>query len=103
MMVQTKDEVFRIISDHQDALFSFGVRRCSLFGSFLREEISPKSDVDLLVEFKPSQKTFLNFANLRFFLEELLGRRVELITPESLNRYIGPYILSEVEYVITVG
>lgn len=100
MTVQTKSDLLHIISQHQDDLRAFGVRRCGLFGSFLRDEISPTSDVDLFVEFEPGQKTFLNFANLHFFLEELLGRKVELVTPESLSPYVGPDILSEVEYVV---
>jgi predicted nucleotidyltransferase len=103
MTAQTKFDVLRIINEHQETLRSFGVRRCGLFGSFLRDEISPTSDVDLLVEFEPDQKTFLNFFNLNFFLEKVLGRKVELVTPESLSPYVGPFILSEVEYVFAVG
>jgi hypothetical protein len=103
MKAQTKFDVLRIINEHQETVQSFGVRRCGLFGSFLREEISPTSDVDLIVEFEPDQKTFLNFVNLSFFLEEVLGRKVELVTPESLSPYVGPYILREVEYVIATS
>lgn len=80
-----------------------GASSCGLFGSFLRDEISPTSDVDLFVEFEPGQKTFLNFVNLSIFLEEVLGRKVELVTPESLSPYAGPVILSEVEYVNAIG
>ena len=61
--------------------------------------MTPESDVDLLVEFEPNKKTFTNFSNLVFFLEDLLGQRVEIVTVESLSPYIGPYILREVEYV----
>ena len=53
----------------------------------------------MLVEFEPGRKTFKNFMHLAFFLEELFGRRVELLMLESLNPYIGPRILDEVEYV----
>jgi predicted nucleotidyltransferase len=99
MKAQSKLDLLRIISENQEKIRSFGVRRCGLFGSFLRDEVSPTSDVDLFVEFEPDQKTFLNFVNLSFFLEEVLGRKVELVTPESLSPYIGPDILNEVEYV----
>jgi uncharacterized protein len=47
----------------------------------------------------PGEKTFDNFINLAFFLEDILGRKVDLITKESLSPYIGPRILQEVEYV----
>ena len=103
MKVQSKLDVLRIINEHQERIRSLGVRRCGLFGSFLRDEISPTSDVDLFVEFEPEQKTFLNFVNLSLFLEEVLGRKVELVTPESLSPYAGPVILSEVEYVNAIG
>lgn len=79
---------------------SFGVRRLALFGSVRRDEARPDSDVDLLVEFEPALKTFDNFMGLAVYLEELLGRRVELVTPEYLSPYIGPHILREAEDVL---
>jgi hypothetical protein len=54
--------------------------------------------VDILVEFDPDQKTFDNFMQLAFFLEDLFDRKVDLITTESLSPYLGPHILREVEY-----
>jgi hypothetical protein len=65
----------------------------------VRGDQQPESDVDFLVEFKPEKKTFDNFMALSFFLDELLGRKVEIITKESLSPYIGPHILAEVECV----
>jgi predicted nucleotidyltransferase len=84
---------------HREAIRALGVRRLGLFGSFGRGEQDAESDVDLLVEFEPGQKTFDGFMRLAFYLEALFGRRVELVTPESLSPYIGPHILSEVTYV----
>lgn len=78
---------------------ALGVKRLGLFGSFVRGEQRPDSDVDILVEFEPGQKTFDNFMELSFLLEELLQRRVELVTLEALSPHIGPYILAEVEDV----
>jgi uncharacterized protein len=101
--VSTKQEVLdRLRSSSQD-LRRFGVSRVGLFGSFVRDEASADSDVDLLVEFESGKKTFDNFMDLGFHLEDLLGRRVETITPESLSPYIGPYILREVEDVALGG
>jgi hypothetical protein len=56
------------------------------------------SDVDILVEFDPQRKSFDNFMDLAFYLDDLLGRKVDLVTTESLSPYIGPHILHEVEY-----
>ena len=97
--MKTKHAVIEILRANEDSIRSYGVRRLGIFGSVAREEHGPESDVDLLVEFQKGTKTFDNFINLVFFLEELLGCKVELITTESLSPYIGPRILEEVEYV----
>ncbi|MBF0551577.1 MAG: nucleotidyltransferase family protein [Deltaproteobacteria bacterium] len=97
--VQTKENIVRAIRAHRDRIRAFGIRKIGLFGSFVREKQNAESDVDLLVEFEPEQKTFDNFMDLCFFLDDLFNRRVELLTTESLSPYIGPRILKEVEYV----
>ncbi|MCH7987994.1 MAG: nucleotidyltransferase family protein [Planctomycetes bacterium] len=98
-VVQTKADTLDLLRIHRDEILSFGVSRLGLFGSFVREQQQTDSDVDLLVEFDPNRKTFDNFMHLSFFLEELLDRRVELVTTDSLSPYLGPFILKEVEYV----
>ncbi|MEL7038080.1 MAG: nucleotidyltransferase family protein [Cyanobacteria bacterium J06592_8] len=100
MSVQTKTQVLSLLENNQQNLQRFGVNRCGLFGSFVRDTaIHAESDVDILVVFEPNQKTFDNFMHLCFFLEDLFGRSVDLITIESLSPYIGSHILDEVEYV----
>ena len=99
MAVQTKERVLTLLQDHQDRIRQFGVKRLGLFGSFVRQQQNDESDVDILVEFQPEGKTFDAFMQLAVFLEDLLERRVELVTPASLSPYIGPSILKEVEYV----
>ncbi|MBF2058485.1 MAG: nucleotidyltransferase family protein [Cyanobacterium sp. T60_A2020_053] len=83
----SKNDIFHQLRKHQKTLQDYGVRRCGLFGSFVRGEATQKSDIDLLVEFDPSLKTFMNFMNLCFFLEELFERKVDVLTPESLQRF----------------
>ena len=97
-MVQNKAQLFSLLNEHRQQLERLGVRRFGLFGSFARGQQQPQSDIDLLVEFEPGQKSFDNFMNLAFFLEDLFGRKVDLVTPESLSPHIGPHILREVEY-----
>ena len=77
-----------------------GVRRLALFGSVLRGEARPDSDVDLLVEFAPGQKSFDRFMTLSDLLERLLGHPVELVTIEALSPFIGPRILAEAADVL---
>ena len=97
--VETKERVLLLLQQHAEQIRALGVDRLGLFGSVARGEEHEASDVDVLVEFAPGRKGFDNFIQLVFLLEELFGRRVELITPESLSPYIGPRILREVEYV----
>jgi hypothetical protein len=99
--IQDKQALFQRLLSHRAQIESFGVLRLGLFGSFLQENKHHQgSDVDFLVEFEPGKKTFDNFMELSFYLESLLGRKVELVTPQSLSPYIGPAILKEVENVI---
>lgn len=94
----TKKQVVSTILKQQSRLQALGVKRLGLFGSFARGEQRVDSDIDLLVEFLPGQKTFDNFMQLGFLLEDLFQRRVELITPESLSPHLRRQILDEVEY-----
>jgi len=97
-MIDDKKDLFTLLAKHQGELRQFGVMRWGVFGSFAHDRQTPRSDVDILVEFEPGKKSFDNFMHLAFFLEEQIGRRVELVTPESLSPHIGPHILREVEY-----
>lgn len=98
-MIQTKQDILHAINQNRSQLRALGVGKIGLFGSFVRGEQRPDSDIDLLVEFDPGRKTFDTFMELVFFLEEVLQHHVELVTVESLSPYIGPHILKEVEYV----
>jgi len=74
----------------------FGVAKIGIFGSVARGEDRQESDVDVLVEFAPGQTTFRNFIELAFYLEDLFGRRVDLVTDQGLSRYLRPYVEREV-------
>jgi len=97
--VEAKEDILRVVLRERKRLAELGVVSIGLFGSFVRGDQNPESDIDLLVEFTPSKHTFDNFMDLSFLLEDLLGHKVEIITPEALSPYIGPHILKEVERV----
>lgn len=97
-MVTTKAAVIEQLTNHAEQLAAFGVVRYGLFGSFVRDAPRATSDVDILVEFKPDKKTFINFMRVAELLEEIFGRPIDLVTPESLSPYLAPKILREVEY-----
>lgn len=99
-IVNTKQELIDRLVKHHGRIYQLGVSSLSLFGSFVRDEAGPESDVDFIVDFIPGAKTFDRFMELSFLLEDLLGRTVELLTPESLSPYIGSRILKEAENVL---
>ncbi len=79
------------------------IRRLAVFGSALREDFTPQSDVDLLVEFEPGHVPGLAFFRMERELSGLLGRKVDLNTPNFLSPYFRDEVLAEaeVQYVET--
>ena len=77
----------------------YDVVKASVFGSFARGEVQEGSDIDILVEFK-GEKSLLDLAGLKIELEELLGRKVDVLTYNSLHPLLKDRILSEQEAVL---
>lgn len=77
------------------------IRKLALFGSVLREDFSPESDVDVLVEFEPGHIPGHGFFAMEAELSEILGRKVDLNTPGFLSKYFRDRVMAEakVEYV----
>ena len=94
----TKENIFDLIEKSGEQLNSLGVVSIGLFGSFSKGQYDENSDVDILVDFDPAQKTYDNFYDTCSLLEKLFKRRVDVVTRQSLSPYIGPHILKEVEY-----
>lgn len=93
-----RDEIISLIQAHSQALERFGVQSLDLFGSWARDEARPDSDVDLLVEFR-STPDFDQFMDLKFFLEDLLHRRVDLVTASALKPRMRPQVEREAVHV----
>jgi len=102
-MVDNQKSIQSIVQAHACDIKAAGVRRLGLFGSFVRNEQRPESDVDILAEFEPGKKNYDNFIRLCELLEDLFKRPVEVVTPESLSPYIGPRIMQELVYVNISG
>ena len=73
------------------------IRRLALFGSVLRDDFRPDSDVDILVEFEPDARVGLRFFAFEQELSEILGRKVDLSTPGFLSIYFRDEVLAEAE------
>lgn len=98
--VLTREQAAKRLLSAEAQIRALGVQRLALFGSVLRGEARPESDVDILVEFAPGQKDIDRFLALAELLEHLLDRRVELVTTEALSPFIGPHILAEAADVL---
>lgn len=97
--VQNKEQLVFLLIQNKEIIKGYGIKTLGVFGSFVRNEQKVNSDIDLIVEFYKEKKTYKNFIGLIYYLEELFGRKVELLTSKSMSPYIKPYIMEEVEYV----
>ncbi len=93
-------EAVQRLSGCASEIRDLGVTRLALFGSVLHRRPHLDSDADLLVQFAPGAKSYDRFLALSELLESRLGRRVELVTTESLSPFIGPRILAEAKDVL---
>jgi predicted nucleotidyltransferase len=93
-----KSEILQTLADHRDELTRMGVKTLAVFGSVARDDARPDSDVDILVEFQGSA-TFDGYMDLKFFLEDLLARPVDLVTRKSIRPRLKAQIEREALYV----
>jgi len=91
----TKKDILRIIELHKDEIHSYGVKKIGLFGSYLKGGQKKGSDIDIIVEFE--NPTFDNYMGLKFFLEKLFRRKVDLVIEESLKPVLN-YVKKEAVY-----
>lgn len=76
------------------------IRKLSLFGSVLRDDFGPDSDVDVLVEFEPGAKVgYFELADMMFELEDVIGRKVDLLTPAALSQYFRQKVLDTAQVI----
>jgi predicted nucleotidyltransferase len=89
-------EIFEVLQRNHELLKKYHVKKIGLFGSYIRDEATSKSDIDLLVDFE--EKTFDNYIELVFELEKIFNRKVDLLTEKGISPYILPYISNEVQW-----
>jgi predicted nucleotidyltransferase len=89
----TRDEILRVVGANRGRLSALGVVELALFGSHARGDAGPQSDVDFLVEL--SEKSFDRYMDLKDFLQELLGRKVDLVLKSAIKTRLRERILSE--------
>ena len=92
----TFEEIINVINAHEFELKKFGVKKIGIFGSFVRGDATDDSDIDFLVELE--HKTFDNYMDLKFYLEDLFNRRIDLVLRDSLKPRLRVNIEKEVVY-----
>jgi uncharacterized protein len=92
-------DVLALLRQHETVIKKqFGVAKIGIFGSFVRGEERPESDVDVLITFRKGEKTFDNYMKCKFYLEDLFERKVDLVMKGTIKKRLKPYILGEVVY-----
>ena len=93
-----RDDVIRQLKVNLSRLSEFRIKSLAIFGSVARDEARPDSDVDILVEFD-GPATFDQYMELKLFLEDLLGRPVDLVTRKGVRPELAPYVEQEARRV----
>lgn len=94
-MTTNRSEILGLLAERRQEIVARScVKRVALFGSVVRDELDTTSDVDVLVEFE-GPATFSAYMDLKFYLEDLLGRPVDLVTHKALRKELRPYVEKE--------
>lgn len=96
--VLERKHIIELLQQHQHNLKHYGVCTIALFGSAARDQLGPTSDVDVLVEFE-GPTTFDQYMDTKFYLEDLFGRSVDLVTRRTLKAQVLPFVERELVYV----
>jgi len=94
-----KEQILSLLAGRrEDILVRFGVKKLGVFGSAARDDMRSDSDVDILVEFN-GRATFDRDMDTKCYLEELLGRKVDLVTLKAIKPRMKPYIMQDLVHV----
>ena len=99
MDTTNRNDVVTVLKSKRTAIKRYGVHSLAVFGSAARNRLHKRSDVDILVQF--NQPTWANYIGLKFYLEDLLGREVDLVTPKGLKPAMRPSVERDLLYVVS--
>lgn len=92
------ESIIKKIENNMEQITEYGVDRIGLFGSYIENRQKAGSDIDILVQFEKTKKTFDNYMSLKFFLEDLFKCKVDLVIFEAIKPDLKPHILRSVKY-----
>ena len=94
-----KEQALKILREQREVLTeTYGVRKIGLFGSIVRDQLRPESDIDIVVEIETGKKKLHNFLALRRYLENQLGRPVDIGIESALKPVVRDAIQHEIAY-----
>jgi len=96
----TTEAILETLDKHRDKLRAMGARKIGLFGSYRRGTPTPESDIDILVTL--ARPSFDDYMDIKIFLEDEFGCKVDLVLEKTLREELRPYILNEVVYVTSL-
>jgi hypothetical protein len=92
------DEILNALNSNMDYIKKLHVKKIGVFGSFVRGEQTSASDIDILVEFEENQETLDNYMDLKFHLEDLFARRVDVVISNVIKASLKKTIVESVKY-----
>jgi uncharacterized protein len=93
----TAAEILAALGEQSDKLYAMGARKLGLFGSYVRGEQTPDSDIDFVVVLV--RQSFSDYMDIKIFLEDFFEREIDLVTEGGIREELRPYIMREVVYV----
>lgn len=92
------DEIMNALNSNMNTIKKFHVKKIGVFGSFVRGEHSSSSDIDILVDFEENQETLDNYMDLKFYLEDLFARSVDVVISSVIKEPLKKSIVESVRY-----
>lgn len=92
------NEAMSLLNQHMNSINQFHIKKLGIFGSFVRGEQTNESDVDILVEFEEGQETLDNYMDLKFYLEDLFNRKVDVVISDIVKDALKKSIVESVKY-----
>ena len=94
------EQIKKIIEEHREELISkYKIKEIGIFGSYVRGDQDETSDVDILVDYSDDHISLFDVLETKYYFEELLGLKVDIVTREALKPIIGKHIMKEVVFI----
>ena len=91
--------ILNTIKKYRNNLVEYGISKIGLFGSYINDSNNEESDIDILIKFEKGKKNFDNYINIKFFLEDIFNKKVDLVDEDCIRGELKDSILGSVMYV----